>query len=542
MSTGRTTAPLRATVLVIALLPALLAACTTILTYAEAQATAQATGCWPDFYPTPRAVTVTPAGAPTVEAVPGVPPGTAAPSALPTTTPYPRCAPQPGTTAVAWPSPVPPPPPFPTMERRTWQTGADLQTTLHLPDVVLTIDLATHPTENWPAVASVVWSGTEDPERVFVSVFDPNSGTWSSARQVDTGDSRIGRYSRTVAIAITGDRTVHAVWGMSDPDFSDNDPPSGIWTSSSSDFGQSWSTPQRIATGCKRVNDLAATPDGTLVAQLICDDGPRSTVPAMVIRQPDGAWLQPERLPIPTWYYSEGAVVVTGAGDEARATGVLFAGSGVPTAYIMTRRLAVPNQWVVQALPLHAPAGERLGLRMWHVRGLAYDRPGPVGPLQSAISFTWSDAEHGGAYAMTSANGGATWSAPAPVVPARPPADTIAFVAPAYDPAADRLTAVWTCCAIDDWESHGTTHFGSWAVPGEGRWHLVDTPGQPSTRMPLVLGARSAAQTVSAQAEGSRTAWFAWIEGQQRVEVRSLDLNQLIPVDQYIPAPAGGSS
>ncbi len=61
-------------------------------TYAEVQATAQQTGCWPDPYPTPRPVTVTP--------VPDRPIG----ATLPTTTPYPRCAPPPasGPKAPAW--------------------------------------------------------------------------------------------------------------------------------------------------------------------------------------------------------------------------------------------------------------------------------------------------------------------------------------------------------------------------------------------------------------------------------------------------------
>jgi hypothetical protein len=527
---------------VLGVLTPLLASCKAPPTYADVQATAQITGCWPDYYPTPRAVTVTPAGTFALGASPTVLPGTPTRTALPTSTPYPRCPPQPGETAVAWPTPVPPPPPFPTMEPRPWQTGADLKTTLHLPNTVLTVDIATHPTENWPAVASVVWSGTDDPDRVLVSVFDPRSGTWSSARQVDIGPSAIGRYTRTVAIAITGDRIVHAVWGMSDPDFSDNDPPSGIWTSSSADFGETWSTPERIATGCRRVNDVAASSDGTLVVQLVCDDGPRASVAAIVVRQPNGAWSTAERLPVPAWYYSEGAVVITGEGREAKAVGVLFAGSGVPTTYFMSRRIADSGDWRVRQKQLATPSAIPLGIRMWHVRGLAYERSNAESGPSQVLTFTWTDAEFGSAYAITSLDGGASWGSVERIASPIAAGGQIAFVTPAYDPAADRLAAIWTCCGDDSWEAQGSTHYASWSTPGNSIWQAIYAPGQPGAPIPLVLGARSAAETVSAQAHGSRTTWLAWIERQQQVEVRSLDLNQLIPVEQYAPTPIGGSS
>lgn len=530
------------TLSLVCMLGALLAGCKAPPTYAEAQATAQVIGCWPDYYPTPRAVTVTPAAALTAVTSKTVLPGTPTRTALPTSTPYPRCPPQPGETAVPWPTPVPPPPPFPTMEPRPWQTGADLQTTLHLPNTVLTVDIATHPTENWPAVASVVWSGTDDSDRVFVSVFDPRSGTWSSARQVDIGPSAIGRYTRTVAIAITGDRVVHAVWGMSDPDFGDNDPPSAIWTSRSANYGETWSAPERIATGCRRVNDVAASSEGTLIVQLVCDDGPRASVAAMVVRQPNGAWSTPERLPVPAWYYSEGAVVIAGEGREAKAVAVLFAGSGVPSAYFMSRRIADRGDWQVRQKQLAAPSAAPLGVRMWHVRGLAYERSSVGSVPSQVITFTWTDAEFGSAYALTSLDGGTSWGGVERIASSIATGGQIAFVAPAYDPAAGRLAAIWTCCGDDSWEAQGSTHYASWSTPGNPTWQAIDAPGQPGAPIPLVLGARSAAETVSAQAHGSRTAWLAWIERQQQVEVRSLDLNQLIPVDQYVPTPTGGSS
>jgi hypothetical protein len=125
---------------------------------------------------------------------------------------------------------------------------------------VLALDLAVHPTEGWPAVGAVVWSGTSDPERVMVSVYNPVARRWSIARQVDLGPSQIGRYSRTVAMAVSSDREVHAVWGLSDPDFADGDPPMGVWASSSADFGERWSEPIRVTEGCRRV--ISFCPDG----------------------------------------------------------------------------------------------------------------------------------------------------------------------------------------------------------------------------------------------------------------------------------------
>lgn len=75
----------------------------------------------------------------------------------------------------------------------------------------------------------------------MLSVLNPQTDTWSPARQVDLGLSRIGRYSRSVGVAITDNRTIYAVWSMSDPDFDDGDPPIGTWLSASTDFGMSCS-------------------------------------------------------------------------------------------------------------------------------------------------------------------------------------------------------------------------------------------------------------------------------------------------------------
>ncbi len=291
------------------------------------------------------------------------------------------CPPPPGRTAVRWPTPVPPPPAFPTQAGRPWQTGSGQATTLLLPDAVLALDMAVHPTAGWPAVAAVVWSGTGDPERVMVSVYNPRAARWSIARQVDLGPARIGRYTRTVRVAISGAGRVTAVWGMSDPDFADNDPPLAVWASDSDDVGETWSAPTRVAVGCRRVNDAVSV--GYLLRRLL-----RGDAPATITR-----------------------------------------------------------------IPLAAPADWAMGSRMWDLRGLAFTRP--AGP---GVSFTWTDADgSGGAYALTSLDGGTSWGALERIA-APFTAGGIFSVAPAYDPVADRLVAVWTCCAGGVLQAPPATH------------------------------------------------------------------------------------
>lgn len=511
-----------------------LPACAAPLSYAAVQATARIAGCWPDPYPTPRAVTVTPSGTQTALPPGAIPPGMTPTAAFPTTTPYPRCTPLPDATPIPWPPPVPPPPAYPTMQPRRWLSGSAAMTTLRLPHTVLGIDLAAHPTEGWPALAAVVWSGNDDPERVLLSVYQPATRAWSSARQVDVGESRLGRYVRTAQVAVTGAGEVVAVWGMSDPDFRDNDPPSGVWSSASRDFGVNWSIPQRVATDCKAVNDLAASLDGWLAALLICNDGPNASRPAIVIRQPDGVWRAPELLPFQSWYYSAGALAITGSGEQAKVTGLVLSGQNeLPLAFLVGRNLASAEPWQVQTRPITAEIGRLLTPRMWYARALAYDRTLPDGTTAPALTFSWTESYAGGAFALTSLDGGASWGEVEVITAPANPAELISFAAPAYDPTADRLTAIWTCCGYDQWTVNSTTHFASWSVPGSGVWFPAGRTAADTERVPLITGSHSVFETVTAQAAGSRITWLAWVEQQQRVEVRSLDLNQIIPAGEY---------
>jgi hypothetical protein len=146
---------------------------------------------------------------------------------------------QPPTTAPsAQPSPVPAPPAYATMEPKRWLGGSDPHATFQLPGTTFDVRVAVHPTQGWPAVAVLQrFNEGSDPIQAFVRVLNPQSGQWSAAQQVDTGESSNGmdRFGAAL-VGITGDGVVHAVWGGSDGEATSPDA-GGIWTSASSDYG-----------------------------------------------------------------------------------------------------------------------------------------------------------------------------------------------------------------------------------------------------------------------------------------------------------------
>jgi hypothetical protein len=515
--------------LITLLLIPFLAGCGSLVTYADVQQTAQAGGCWPNrpAYRTPLPVTVTPAS-PLTPTPDGFvwPIGVPTPTHLPTTTPYPRCPPVAGEELEPWPTPVPAEPPFPTMIDTHAGGSSGQRTTLQLPEIVLTTDIAVHPTEGWPAVAAAVWSGNDNPERAFVSVYNPNTRTWTPAHQVDIGASALGRYTRTVEVAITGDGVVHAVWGMSDPDFSDNDPPSGVWAAESHDYGMTWSTPQRIGSDCRQVNDMAATLQGWLVVGLVCHAGIDQVRPAIATRNPQGVWSL-DRLPGAIWYFSEGAVAITDDADQGRATVIFLTGpngamTGPPRVLLYAKHLGSSAPWQLTHRDVTVGNSDS-GARTWHARDLVYR---PEGAPHDFVSFTFSSTDTWNVYAITSQDGGQTWLPTEVAAAPLNAGDQVAFAAPAYDPIGNRLLLTWTCCTAGGWsDATPSTHYLRWTTPGSGQWR-DPTPGQ---RIPLVLGSRSAGETVIAQARNAHTGWIAWIEGGKSVEVRSFDFATVLP-------------
>jgi len=504
-------------------------ACGPVVSYADVQRTAEAGGCWPNTpaYPTPPPVTVTPAVLSTPTPL-GFrwPTGVPAPTRLPTTTPFPRCPAAPGEALVPWPTPVPPAPPYPTMVETRAGGGSGQKTTLQLPEIVLTVDVATHPTEGWAAVAAAVWSGNDNPERAFVSVLNPQTRTWTPAHQVDIGPASLGRYTRTVQVAIAGDGTVFALWGMSDPDFAYNDPPGRVWAAESHDHGLTWNAPTPIGDDCRQVIDAAATLDGWLVVGLGCHAGPNRVQPAVATRSPQGAWSL-ARLPGTIWSFSEGAVAIADNGGASRATVLFLTGPdgamvSPPQALLFAKQLGTSEDWRPAAQALDV-AGGTTGPRLWHAQALVYR---PAGARVDGVSFLFADADTGRAYALTSQDAGRTWLAPELVAAPMGGGEHIGFAAPAYDPASNRLAAIYTCCVEGGWsDAAASTHYLRWSTPGSGRWR-DPTPGQ---RVPLILGARATGATVTAQARNAHTIWVAWIEGGKAVEVRSFDLATVLP-------------
>jgi hypothetical protein len=486
----------------LALVGAGLAGCTRPPTYAEVQATAAAQGCWPARYPTPvasRATAVLSTNGQTTTTV------------LPTGTPLPLCPPEMGEVRTPLPTPIPPPKPYPTMRPEQPQNSAALQIAFELPGRVYQIDLATHPTKNWPVVAAMHrQSLLDDPIQIFVRVFDPQSKRWGVAQQVDVGEASAGRDKNgSVAVAISGDDTVHAVWGASDID-------GGIWTSTSSDFGATWSKPQRIAQGCTVVNDVRATVDGQLVVLAMC--GRLPTHPTLLVRRADGTWLSPKQLSIPGWF---GALVVVGDGVDARTVALVTGqGAGMPNdvAYFISGSL-VDGDWNVRSQPLNVP-----GDYFFHQQGLVFAQPTSAEP---GVLFTFKGQYTPSLYALLSRDGGRTFG-PVETIVGGESANSgaaqdrdVAFVAPAVAP--DRLVAVWTCCG-DAQKNAPATHYASSKLLDGGSWH----PNDPQKAVPLILGSRSAGETVSAQAVGAGDVWVAWVETGKQVLLRSIPAQQLV--------------
>jgi hypothetical protein len=428
----------------------------------------------------------------------------------------------------------------PTRLPAAYAEGIAQQTTLHVPGTVMQLGLAVHPTEAWPALIGVeVFSVSTEPWRVFVQVMDPATRRWRHGQQLDVGAASIGR-DRNIgaAIAIGGDGTIVAVWGNGDELTSPPDPGS-LFVSESTDGGATWSEPTPIARGCLRPTSIAASLDGQFVVLAACGFPSRAT---LIVRDRAGTWEPAARVGGES---SGGAVVIVGSGEEARAVAmttsfVSGAGAGgYKDLTILSKRLASSEPWQVTELPYVLPDGTRPTDRMpWHHLGLVFGAPNADGTLTDHVLFTWTTFAGYDAFALHSLDGGATWAPLEPIVYAPDEQEQrVPYLAPAYDAAANRLIAIWTCCA----RTHGT-HYASWSVPGSGVWSPSEVPGRSAPLVPLVSGGRRADVTVSAQATNRRQVWLAWVEDEHQVVLRTLDLDLIVPRYAYptrTPEPKG---
>lgn len=94
-----------------------------------------------------------------------------------------------------------------------------------------------------------------------------------------------------------------------------------------------------------------------------------------------------------------------------------------------------------------------------------------------------------------------------------------------------RLPIAWSqygICRGNAMKYVPSTHYAHWMDSGTGIWFT----GTPLT--PVVTGSTMAGRTRLAQAENSPyRAWIAYIEKRNTIVLRTLDLNQIIPVEYY---------
>lgn len=509
------------------------------LTYGDVVQTAVARGCWEGSDRTPLPVTVTPPdGRPSAMTVTGVDnPGAAtptpAPSATPppTTTALPRCTPAPGTTLEPWPSSRPTQPPLPTRPADLRQPMVDGETIMRLPNALLALDLAVHPVENWPVVAAVdIPVVNRDHARVFVRAYEPRGGGWGDAQSIDTASTHPGERFRSVALGVTGDGTIHAVWGVTDF------PELALFASKSHDRGKHWSPPTRLGGGLFGVLDIATTLDNQVFVLAMQRDP--SLAPVIFRRGPDGHWGDRETLPLrDVWYASGGALVVAGdglPGARPHLVAMLTGGEAEPgTVYVLRRPLDGGVWSVGSRVARGAGSGELPGT----VRGLAYAwwRGQAASP---AVSFTFTMRDSANVFALTSLDGGESWGDVEAVARSGRPSQGaggtyILSAAPAYDPVAQSLIAIWTCCQDGLWGNAEATHFASWRPLASLRWSPDLRPETFGQRIPLISGASAAGLTAVSQAANARVAWMAWIEDGQAVRVRTLPLDRILPGAAY---------
>lgn len=473
------------------------------LTIDAARATATITGCWPGHgtVPTLLPVTVTPYGGFVATPDPALP----TPTALPTTTPYPWCD-------EGVPTTTPPPThaPYPTRPAGVGTGGETAIEVVRLPDTILQVAVAVHPTAWWPAVGAVAAPLVrQDDPRVFVRAFNPITQRWGTTQSLGSGGSGLLRSRfRTLQIAISANDELIAVWGVT------KQPRLGLMSSISRDYGETWSTPQAIAQDTYGVLGLAVTLDGHAAALTISEAQPQQ--PLLIRRTPDGQWLTPEPIPVPAWYGSSGAILIRGDGDQATVV-VATSGGGASSAdntlFVSTRTL-IGGPWTITRLTIPSPDARSADL-LTHLHAI------PVGERGVLVGFGMAGRTV--LYTTLSRDMGATWSAVQTVVATSgrvPP-----YLALAHDPIAQRSIIFWTCCQDATFVGKESTHYATWGDASTGQWQ--PEPGQLGT--PLITQAIAAADTASAQAPNDRQVWLAWVEQVHSVRVRAFDLDQIAP-------------
>lgn len=497
-------------------LPFILTACTPQITVRDLSATAVVRGCWPGSTLPPPPVTVMPIGNPTPtppEFTPLVGLPTLTP--LPTTTPYVQCPPALGETLTPWPTPLPPKPPFPTQAAFKRPSTSILDTIMQLPDAILRLDTATHPLTGEPVVAAIASPLiTDGTPHVYVRV--RHDQTWGDVQNVDIGEAVLYKHRfLSVAVTVDGSGAVTVVWGAT------RAPTIGLWSSTSRDQGETWSTPTLIALNVYGVIDITSSLDGRVFVVALIRDPLR---PVLIERSSAGEWATAKAIPFPSaWYGSSGGIALVDADTlDARIVVVLTGGQEARGSVYLASRVLNGDGWQVQERRVAVGSGEGLLGRVQ----IATASTDTAGAAIVAATFAFFDAPY--LYTVASVDSGRTWTDIAQITTAA--TNSAPYGTLAVDAAARRLVLVWTCCEDAQWGGKAATHYAAWSRPEHLMWQPNDPP------VPIISGAVSAADTRFAQAPNATFAWITWVEQGNSVVARAVDLNRMIPESQY-PQP-----
>jgi hypothetical protein len=410
--------------------------------------------------------------------------------------------------ASALPAATPTPQPMVRLIKRPTTTAK--RSLFELAERIHQVSITAHPTQVWAAVGIVHrYQLTDEPLAAYVRGQDAESGLWNEPVQLDTGATRMGYRTGGVALAVPSDGTLLAFWGGSASD-------GGLWLQQSRDQGQTWQPRERIAGPVSAVLGAATSSDGW-VAVLATgyrrqSNGTADLLTTVVLREPSGRWLPAQSFPMPAYF---GAIVLSGSGSATRVT-ALIGTKQTNSILLLNRQVTGSEAWRQQTITQANSGVTDPQAYYRQMQGLSFETTTATGEMQTEAAFVWTRRDAAEVFVVRSQNGGQQWSQIERVVQRTGLIENAALV---YDPLGRRLAVVYACCGAAG-KREPAAHYVAWSS-NIGEWH--------TEKAPLVLGERSADHTVLAQNQGSQQIWLAWIEEGQRVEIRQLDLGNLLP-------------